>query len=181
MRAKITIMLVISFLMMVLPIQIVHAQEVLDQSQTAFDYSYWFEDTTIRWQEFKPTLDNCTAVEIRVTKTGNPGNVVTEIRTTGATLLGQQLSQEAYVPSSGWLRVEFSEPIDLVPGTKYRIYVSSDEDSPDPQNRYFWSGTTSSTYDSGCESDVSEMLPDYDYAFKTYGIGGGACSGGVIK
>ena len=100
MRAKITIMLVISFLMMVLPVQIVHAQEVLDQSQTTVDYSFWFDDTELRWQEFNPTLDNCTAVEVLVHKVGNPGNVVTEIRTTGAILLGRQLMQEAYVPSS---------------------------------------------------------------------------------
>ncbi|UCC76698.1 MAG: hypothetical protein JSW37_14535, partial [Anaerolineales bacterium] len=112
-------------------------QEILDQSQTGTDYGYWFEATAIRWQEFMPTLDNLTAVEVFVGRSGNPGNVELEIRTVDGTPLRRAVVDQASV-SSGWLRVEFCPAIVLVPSTKYRIYLASDQPSPSAAHRYVW-------------------------------------------
>jgi len=146
--------------------------ESLDQYQTGVNYGFWFEDDVIRWQEFIPDLNNLTSIEVFIDKRGNPGNMVTEIRTMGESILAQIVMGEAEVPSYGWTRVEFSTPVSVSPGTKYRIYVYSDKDSLSPDNRYFWRGNTASTYCPTCNTDVSDDWPGYDYAFKTYGMSG---------
>jgi len=144
--------------------------EILDQAQTKREYGFWFDDDVIRWQEFIPTLNNVTAVEVFMYKVGNPGNVIVEIRTTDGTTLAQKTIVEANVPTSDWVRVEFSTPVSVSPGTKYRIYVYSDTDSPSTTNRYSWKGSNENpTYCPECKADVSGGWPDYDYAFKTYG------------
>jgi len=147
-------------------VTVVPPTPILDQFQTATDYGFWFDDGARRWQEFKPTLGHVSAVEIYVQKAGNPGNVITEIRTVGGTVLAQKI---ANVPSTGWFTVEFPAPVEVSPGTKYRIYVYADQDSPNPSQRYSWRGSVSSAYDSECLTDVSSGWSDYDYAFKTFG------------
>jgi hypothetical protein len=141
----------------------------LDQSQTGENYGFWFEDDVVRWQEFIPILDRVNAAEILVVKQGSPGNVIVELRTTTGTVLAQDTIAGADVPSAGWVRAEFS-PVLVTPGTKYRIYVYGDANSPSPTTRYFWRGSTTSTYCPTCETDVSSGWPDYDYAFKTFGL-----------
>jgi hypothetical protein len=145
--------------------------EAVDQMQTGIDYGYWFEDDAIRWQEFIPTLDNVTAVEIAVHKAGHPsGDVVAEIRTVDGGLLGQGMAAEPTVPTQGWVRIDFADPIPVTPGIRYRLYVYSDGDSPSPDDRYFWQGNTNSTYCPSCETDVKTALPGYHYAFRTRGF-----------
>jgi hypothetical protein len=146
--------------------------EVLDQYQTVVNYGFWFEDDVIRWQEFVPNLNNVTSVELFIDKRGSPGNMVTQIRTTGGTVLAQKTVVQADVPSYGWVRVEFSTPATVTPGNKYRIYVYSDQHSPSADDRYFWRGNTASTYCATCETDVSGGWPNYDYTFKTFGRSG---------
>jgi hypothetical protein len=147
--------------------------EALDQAQTDENYGYWFEDDVIRWQEFIPSQEWTTAAELRVRKEGNPGNVFVELRTTGGAVLAQAVVAEAEVPALGWIRVEFG-PVAVTPGTKYRLYVYSDADSPSPSDRYFWRGSTTSTYCPTCRTDVSGSLPNYDYAFRTFGLASGS-------
>jgi len=142
---------------------------ILDQFQTTVDYGFWLDDAAKRWQEFKPTLSHVSSVQIYVRKDGNPGNLITEIRTVADAVLGQRITNMSAVPSSGWLTVNFPVPIGVSPGTKYRIYVYADQDSPNPSNRYFWRGSNASTYDPSCVNDVSGSWPNYDYAFKTFG------------
>ena len=146
--------------------------ESLDQYQTGVNYGFWFEDDVIRWQEFMPDLNNITSIELFIDKRGSPGNMITEIRTADEMLLTQKITLEADVPLYGWTRIEFNSPVSITPGTKYRIYVYSDTDSTSPENRYFWSGNTASTYCPTCDNDVSSGWPAYDYAFKTYGLSG---------
>lgn len=144
--------------------------EVLDQQQPVETYGFWFEDDVVRWQEFIPTLPYVTSIEVFVAKRGEPGNVIIELRTTGEKLLAQQMITEADAPGYDWARVEFNIPVPVTPGSKFRIYVYSDTDSTSPENRYFWRGDQKSSYDSSCETDVIRSWPDYDYAFKTYGV-----------
>jgi hypothetical protein len=146
-------------------------EEILDQSQTGIDYGYWFAANAIRWQEFMPTLHNLTAVEVHIGRSGNPGNVELEIKMVDGTSLRRAVVDQANV-GTGWLRVEFCPAIVLTPGTKYRIYVASDEPSPSPEHRYVWRGNSHSSYDPDCMNDVSPLLPEFDYAFRTYGMEG---------
>lgn len=143
-------------------------QEVLDQSQPLASYGFWFEDDMIRWQEFMPRLPDLVAIELYVSKYGDPGNMIVEVKETDGTLLAQRTIAQANVVSNDWNRIEFTTPVSLTPGTKYRIYVYSDADSPNTENRYVWRGSGDSTYDSSCQNDVSDAHPTYDYAFKTY-------------
>ena len=145
-------------------------REVLDQSQPVASYGYWFEDDMIRWQAFIPRLPNVAAVEVFISKYGEPGNVIVEVRTADGTLLAERTLAQADVPADEWARVEFSTPVPVTPGTKYRIHVYADTDSPTPENRYVWRGSSDSTYNPDCGNDVSATHPAYDYAFKTYSL-----------
>ena len=145
--------------------------EILDQSQTIIDYGFWFEKDVIRWQEFIPERNNITSVEVNIDKRGTPGDMIVEIRTTDDISLAQKIVAEVDAPSYGWARAEFTTPVHLSPGTKYRIYVYSNTVSLSPENRYFWTGNTASTYCPPCDTDVSDHWPGYDYAFKIYGMG----------
>ena len=144
--------------------------EVLDQSQTEVNYGFWFEDDVIRWQEFIPELSNITSVEVFIEKRGSPGDMIVEVRTINGTSLAHKTILETESPSYGWARVEFNTPVSVFPGTKYRIYVYSNADSPSVNNRFFWLGTTESSYCSECDNDVIGGWPSYDYAFKTFGM-----------
>jgi hypothetical protein len=146
-------------------------QEIVDQSQTGIDYGYWFEATAIRWQEFMPALDSLTAVEIFVGRSGNPGKVELEIKTADGSPLRRAVVDQANV-GTGWLRVEFCPAVLLVPGTKYRISVASDQPSPSAEHRYVWRGNSNSSYNQDCANDVSHLMPEFDYAFRTYAMGG---------
>jgi hypothetical protein len=152
---------------------------VADQVQPGIDYGYWFEATVVRWQEFVPTFENLTAISIFAQKEGDPGDLVAQIRTMGGAVLGTRVIPGVNVPSYNWLRIAFPNAINLIPGTKYRIYVYSTADSPSPDQRFFWRGSGVSTYgyEHDCYSDVSSptctpgtCYPGYDFAFVTFGI-----------
>jgi hypothetical protein len=143
--------------------------DFLDQQQTGINYGFWFDDEVIRWQEFKPSVNILTAVDVFVRHQGNAGDVVVEIRDMDDSVLGQTVINESNVPVYDWLRVDFPEHIPVESGMKYRIFMYSSVNSPDANNRYFWRGSTSSTYVSDCDNSVSSDWPGFDFAFKTYG------------
>jgi len=149
---------------------------VLDQAQEEINYGFWFDDEMVRWQEFIPTLDNLQDVEVRIAKTGSPGNMIVQIRDgSGLTIIDQRTILESSIPSTGssWISVDFAQIpyLGLVPGNTYRIYVLSSMDSTSPDDRYSWRGFTTSTYCLKCDTDVSSGKPDFDYSFRTYGFG----------
>jgi hypothetical protein len=145
--------------------------ETVDQSQPEEDYGFLFGEDPIRWQEFIPSLDNVTAIETVIRKDGAPGDVLVEVRTLAGTVLGQSVILEADVPAlTGWVTAEFTPPVILSPGSKYRIHLYSGEASPSPDDKYFWRGYRSSSYCPSCETDVSGDWPEYRYAFKTHGL-----------
>ncbi len=147
------------------------ASEELDQYQDVANYAFWFDSDVVRWQEFSPTVNILTAVEVNITRTGNPGNMILEIRTQGGVLLGQEMVMEEEIQVSGWVRVELSEAITLNTWSIFRIYLSADAPSPNPSNRYFWRGSTDSAYNPACACSVQEgnHWPDFDFAFLTWG------------
>ncbi|MBN1667456.1 MAG: DUF4082 domain-containing protein [Anaerolineales bacterium] len=144
--------------------------EELDQEQAGYDYGFWFDDQAVRWQEFMPDFNNLTSVEVYISKQGNPGDVMVQIQTTGGSVLAEQLMPEGCLGISGWVRVYFNSPVYLLPGNIYRIYVYANTDSVSPTNRYVWRGNLASTYCPACNNDVSNSWPNYDYAFRTYGV-----------
>jgi len=124
---------------------------VLDQAQEEVNYGFWFDDEMVRWQEFIPTLDNLQDVEVRIGKTGSPGNLIVQIRDgSGLTIIDEKIVLEGSIPSTGstWVSVSFAQIpyLELVPGNTYRIYVLSSMDSTSPDDRYSWRGFTTSTY-----------------------------------
>jgi len=169
MRKSIMLILILSFVF--IPAQSVSAGiEIMDQAQGLHDYGFWFDSNDIRWQEFIPTLSNFTSLRIHITKSGSPGNVIVEIRELNGTVLGHQEIIEASVPSNDWLYVAFQQ-FSVTPGTKYRIYVYSDLESQSPSDRYYLSGSHDSEYCPRCDNEITPYWPDYDFAFRTYGVG----------
>ena len=158
------------FVLLALGSVFAYSSEILDQAQTTITYAYWFDSTNIQWQEFTPRLGNITSVAIYINAVGTAGNAIVEIRTTGGISLAQTTIPEAELTGSGWHKVTLPWPVDCVPGEKMRIYVSTDAVSPGPSNRYFWRGNNSSPYNPSCETSVSGGNPDYDFAFKSYGL-----------
>jgi len=147
--------------------------EAIDQVQEVVNYGFWFTAAIPRWQEFIPTLDNLSNVEIHIGKIGSPGDLIVGIwDETGTILIDEKTIPEASV-ISGWVNVSFfSSPfLELVPGEKYRINVASDNPIADLNNRYQWNGNTASTYCPKCVNDATSGWPDFDYAFRTHGFG----------
>lgn len=141
--------------------------EVIDQSQTVTTVGFWFDESVVRWQQFYPSLDNISAVELFLLKFGSPGDMIVQISDDGGGILYELSIDQDMVPTSDWIRLEFPQPIDLLPGHPYRIYVFGERPSPSPDERYTWRGNPDSHYPG--RTDVYDDFPNFDYAFITYG------------
>ncbi len=148
-----------------------NALEELDQSQEGTNYGFWFDSSVVRWQEFSPTVNMLTSVEVFIQRIGNPGNIILEVRSQDEVLLGQETVMQEEVQVSGWVRVELSPEITLNTSTIYRISIAADEPSPDSSQRYFWAGSNDSDYNPACSCSVQEggNWPTFDFAFRTWG------------
>ena len=138
-----------------------------DQSQRDADYGFWFDSTQTRWQEFEPTLENLAVVDVYISKTGAPGDLIMAILSADDVLISTDTVAEANIPVNNWLEIRLSDAVDLSPGESYKIRLSSDRVSSSPENRYIWRGSLDSDYPG--ITDVYSSWPDYDYAFITYG------------
>ena len=147
----------------------VPSSEQLDQQQADIDYGFWFDVDETRWQEFAPTFSNLSAVELNIQRNGDPGShVVMEIRTRDGQYVASRSRIASDIPyGSSWVLFDMNLVL-LDPNQIYRIHVSSTEASPSPEHRYFWRGTTSSTYNPACENSINGW-PDFDFAFRTFG------------
>lgn len=153
--------------------------QVMDQHQEGHNYGFWFEQDVRRWQEFAPTLDNLSRIDLLVLRWGYPGDVRVAVTDTEDVVLYQGVIREEDIPhhepydyGSDWVTHDLSSALSLTPGQKYRIRVWAELPSPTVDNRYFWSGHTDSGYDC-CWSDVdpagSGHWDGYDYSFRTFG------------
>ena len=142
-------------------------QEILDQSQEKRDYGFLFDSNGERWQEFVPTFNNMTALELYLYKLGDPGTLHVEIRNLDGDVLFFAYRAGSAL-TSGWVRFDLPAPINLTPGEKYRIVVTSDQPATS-DSRYIWYGSNQSEYRSDCDTDVTSGWPDFHYAFRTYG------------
>ncbi|MFX1516792.1 MAG: hypothetical protein ACFFC6_10805 [Promethearchaeota archaeon] len=139
----------------------------LNQAQEEYNYGFWFEASVIRWQEFTTSYTTLDRLDLYINKRGNPGNMKVAINDS-TDRLWETTIMEADVPMWGW--IEISVPtLSLIPEESYFIVVWSDSPSPDPENRYFWSGKTDSSYERGITS-VETAWPGFDFAFRTWSI-----------
>jgi hypothetical protein len=139
----------------------------LDQAQEGTNYAFWFEQTVIRWQEFRPTQTSLAKIDLYIDKNGNPGNLLVSVKDQLEDVLWDAAVPQGDIGESGWLEIPVDPSILLEPGSSYYIYVWSDADSPSPDQRCFWRGQTESDYDRGISSQESG-LPGYDFAFRTW-------------
>ncbi|HEC76859.1 MAG TPA: PKD domain-containing protein [Thermoplasmatales archaeon] len=144
---------------------------ILDQAQEEINYGFWFEKTVIRWQEFKPTRTSLVQIDLCIGKNGNPGNVHVAIKNGAGDTLWETTIAEDDI-GWGWIEIAVTPSISLIPDNSYYIYVWSDTDSPNPDQRYFWMGQTDSDYHRGISS-VESSWPGYDFAFRTWSPGEG--------
>jgi hypothetical protein len=142
---------------------------LLDQSQDGINYGFWFDKDVVRWQEFIPTVNTLTAVEIYIGKSGNPYDLIFELRNSQDLTLATEIIPSYYVPQSGWLRVYLTNPLSIQPGNKYRIAIYSNNDNSLIASQYVWRGNTASEYCAECENSVIDGWAEFDFAFRTYG------------
>ena len=140
----------------------------LDQAQKGVNYGFWFDDTAVRWQAFKPKLSNLSRLDLNIQKNGKPGNMVVAVKDSSKNVLWETVVSAGLIPSSGWVEIAVSPSIPLTPEQTYYIYVSSDADSTSTEHRYSWLGQTNAGYTRGITS-VEKSWPGYDFAFRTWG------------
>lgn len=140
----------------------------VDQGQSYFDYGYWFDQDTPRWQQFVPQMDRLTGIRVHIGRQGNPGDLIVAVRDAGDNTIWSGLVDQNTVPlGAGWLEV----PADaqLTPGATYSLVLSSSAPSLSPSDRYFWSCASSSDLYPAGASSTDPYLPGSDFAFETYG------------
>ena len=146
----------------------------LDQFQETVDQNgQMVQGTAVVGQEFIPTMDNLSRIDIYVMKKGSPGDIIVEVMdSTGTNRIAISGLSEASVPLAGWITINFSNltPPALTPGETYRIYVYSGN-SPNADNYYAWLGADQSEYCSRCMNYLSSIYPEFDFSFRTYGMG----------
>jgi len=170
MKGKSKIQLVLWTLLFVVAIPLyasLASSYTLDQAQEGINYGFWFDDTVIRWQEFKPAHTSLAKIDLYIGKNGSPGNLRVAVKDSAEVLLWETTVAEKEIPVGGWIEIPLTPSIPVEPGASYYLYVSSDADSPTPDNRYFWRGRTVSDYDRGISS-VEDSWAEYDFAFRTW-------------
>jgi hypothetical protein len=138
---------------------------ILDQEQEGTNYGFLFDNSAVRWQEFKPTQTSLAKIDLYIRKDGEPGNLLAVVRDgAGDTLWGAAVAG-VDIEARGWVEIPIVPSISVEPNSSYYIYVSSDALASEG-NKYFWLGQTDSGYDRGISS-VEGDWPGYDFAFRT--------------
>ena len=139
----------------------------LDQAQEGINYGFWFDDTVIRWQEFKTAHTSLARIDLYIGKNGSPGNLRVAVKNGAEVLLWETTVAGDDIAGLGWIEIPVTPSIPIEAGHSYFIHVWSDADSLNADNRYFWRGQTESDYDQGISS-VEDSWPGYDFAFRTW-------------
>jgi VCBS repeat-containing protein len=151
--------------------------EELDQEQTQGIFNFVAYGSRWGSQSFKPTLETLTRVELRVRRRGNPpNNLVVSIRDS---LTGEDLTVISKPPSEipstvSWIDFDF-EDISVTPGETYYIVLRTT--GGNSLNSYIWKFGYNTPYTDGemwfsSNAGASwSRYPQYDFCFKTYGIG----------
>lgn len=148
---------------------IVIGNDGLDQYQLGYNYGFSCSNQYHRWQVFYPTRPCLSKIEIFLHKGGVPTtNLIVKIMNgSGTQTLAEKLIFATNIPYYDWYVVEFNQTIAINQGEAYRIDLTL-QNPLGTDNFIAWRGSTTSDYPG--INDVSDAWPDYDYAFKTYGI-----------
>ncbi|MEK6222854.1 MAG: hypothetical protein N2D54_11465, partial [Chloroflexota bacterium] len=124
------------------------------------------------YQEFSPIYGVLNSVELFLYKVGSPSiskNVGVFIYDeTGSTLLATESIAVSGIVSNNWNKFTFTNPPNLDPMKKYRIYVFSDLVA-DGSNYIAWQlNTVALEYSCGALNCASNY-PDKSFSFRTYG------------
>ena len=140
-----------------------------EQSQEIVDYGFYFDSSVERWQEFKCTSSVLTSIDAYLYVLGLQGDLVATITDKIGTLITTKtiIEQDLQI-ANGWVNFAFSAPVTLNVGDIYRIKITGSK-LASGANKFFWMGSTNSTYNPECVCDVSGGWPSYDYAFRTHG------------
>jgi len=152
---------------MVFPFSAFGAELKLDQAQEKVDYGFWFDDTVIRGQEFRPLYSSLSRVDVYIQKNGRPGDLQVSIENSRGEIVWNTTVSAFDVPEFGWLELPVEPSIPVTPHSSMFIRLSASVPSPDSSNRYTWRGSNESEYLRG-ESSVNETWPDYDFTFRTW-------------
>jgi hypothetical protein len=98
----------------------------LDQAQERIGYGFWFDETDVRWQEFKPTLSTLSQVDLYIAKNGRPGNMRVAVKDSEKNVIWETTVSPGFIPASGWVEIVVAPSAPLTPEQSYYIYVSSD-------------------------------------------------------
>jgi uncharacterized repeat protein (TIGR01451 family) len=140
--------------------------EEKDQFQELCDECYYIESTPPSWQEFVPSVDSLSRVEVKIARTqGQPNGcpITMTIDSPLGTVLTQATLQPAEVPElpycdTDWMSFDVPD-IALVPGQSYYIVLNIP-----PGFFYHWCGAWGNPYPPG----ISSVGPDWDWTFRTF-------------
>lgn len=156
--------------------------DILDQQQTYDSGWSWgvIGPTAEFAQSFKPTLSTLTKVQLLLLKQGNPTGLTIAIRSslTGGDLTSIYVLGSNIVSSTHWHEFNFAD-IGVIPGQTY--YIVWHPEGEDNSNNFFWRMGNGNPYSNGnawiylgmgWEVFDPPEVPDPDFCFKTYGVGG---------
>ncbi len=138
----------------------------VDQEQSEASSYRRLVDFDILWQEFVPEFDYLESVAVRVTREGDPGDLVLAITDASGMFLAERRLDAASV-SDGFDWVEIPVGIILPPQKTYRIVLRT-VGPEDSENSYGWLGGDDNPYPGGASS-VDEHWPGFDFIFRTRG------------
>jgi VCBS repeat-containing protein len=155
----------------------VASPEELDQEQTQDNYNFVVYNARWGAQSFIPSLGTLTRIELLLRRKGSPPNdLVVSIRDslTGSDLVTITKPASEIPSSEEWVEFDF-EDISVTPGNTYYIVVRTTGGSS--SNSYIWKFGYNTPYVNGClwysKDGGSSWIQylQYDFCFKTYGIG----------
>lgn len=141
---------------------------VMDQYFVTTDYGYYLDDDFYRCQEIRPSVSPLAAVEFYIYINGNPGNLVFSLRNAADQELQQITPLIGTVPGIHWMMVNLTETELLIPGEKYKLCLSTDQNYS-VSDGYAWYGHMTSTYPcADCSANVP--ITDFDFNFRTLAL-----------
>jgi hypothetical protein len=152
------------------------ADDELDQQQTVGNISLSFYDSRYLAQSFKPTLDNLTRIQLRISKIGDISSDIIVILREGtinsSDIIQKSISSQSISEEKQWIEIVFKDVILDLSETYYIICQTYDGDvnnsylwwAIDRDNYLFGWAIHSYDYENAWETNYS-----IDFCFQTYG------------
>ncbi len=141
----------------------------IDQRQDSVNYGFGVPRVDYpRWQQFIPTVDYITKIELYVSKVAPTGTCTFSLQSEdGMITYASKTVMANDLPKFGWYEIDFGAPVSVEPGQTYRISMYR-SDSHSPENAVYWRGHIEANYPSPCDV-TGDYWTSYNYAFRVYG------------